>query len=101
LTDRIDDQPASKTRETGNQSRQDGRQRRHDPKAILLAIRPEKSGFEYKNGGINMKHMKVPRGTARRIVRDKARNAWQRKAPKISLAHFIRSTKEKQCSSNS
>ena len=39
---------ASKTRETGNQPRQDGRQRRHEPTAILLAIRTEKSGFEYK-----------------------------------------------------
>jgi len=39
---------ASKTRETGNQPRQDGRQRRHEPTAIPLAIRPEKSGFEYK-----------------------------------------------------
>ncbi len=45
-----------------------------------------------------MKYMKIPRGTARKCARDKARNAWQREAPKISLSHFIRATKEKQCS---
>lgn len=45
-----------------------------------------------------MKYMKVPRGTARKRARDKARSEWEREAPKVSLSCFVRSTKENRCS---